>query len=140
MKLLFDTNVLVDFLAQRQPFLKASSALIDEVFRGRHVGVVAFHSVTTVYYLIAKAHDTKRAGECVDWLLSHFVIASAGHLLLKRARELAIPDFEDAVIVASAEFEKCDLIITRDQTDFVSSSVSILNPLEFLTRYSEANP
>ncbi|MCC6796835.1 MAG: PIN domain-containing protein [Candidatus Hydrogenedentes bacterium] len=137
MTLLLDTNVVIDFLSQRPLYLDETSRIIDSIQKGHLKGVVAFHSVTTIYYLVEKADGHRSAIDSIDWLLSMFTIASAGQELLVRARALDLPDFEDAVVVATAESEKCDAIVTRDKQGFARSPVPVYDPSAFILKNRE---
>ena len=68
----------------------------------------------------------------MDWLLRTFDVAPLDKLVLSRARNIGMKDFEDAVVIASAENEKCDFIVTRNIGDFSASPVKALAPEEFL--------
>lgn len=138
MRLLVDTNVLMDVLMERHPFFADSLGLVNSIFRHQHVGVIAVHTVTTVYYLVEKEFGAARALNSIDWLLAHFAISDADRQVLVRAREISIPDFEDAVVVASAERGRCDAIISRDDSSFSQSRIPAYDPKTFLAQYGTA--
>ncbi len=50
----------------------------------------------------------------------------------RRARQLPIKDFEDAVVAAVAEVSGSDYVVTRNTKDFVGASIPAITPAEFL--------
>jgi predicted nucleic acid-binding protein len=138
MKVMIDLNVFLDFLQNRQPHYEASARVLSKILFGQLTGVIPAHAVTTLHYLIAKYASVRQANETIDWLLGRFEVAACDKAALLRARLLAFTDFEDAVLAALAEREKCDAIITRNITDFASSPVSAVTPKDFWTRSAES--
>jgi predicted nucleic acid-binding protein len=137
MKIMIDLNVFLDFFQNRQPYYNSSAQVLNRVLFGRLTGVIPAHAVTTLHYLIAKYTGARQADEIVGWLLDRFEIASCDKAILLRARLLAFGDFEDAVLAALAEREKCSAIVTRNTKDFASSPVSAVTPSEFLSQSVE---
>jgi predicted nucleic acid-binding protein len=132
MKVLGDLNVVLDVLQNREPHVLASADVLSRIVRGEIAGAIAGHGVTTIYYLLSKLADRDRADEAVDWLLDHLEIVPEGTDLLRRARTLDLPDFEDAVVASAAELAGCDRIVTRNLGDFDGSPVTAVTPAELL--------
>ncbi len=130
--ILVDLNVVLDVIQQREPHFRASSALLGEVIRGDTAALLSAHALTTVHYIVGRYQGRAKATEVVDWLLTHFGIASTGRAELVRARALDWPDFEDAVVAAAAESAGCARIVTRNVGDFRGSPVPALTPEEYL--------
>jgi len=103
MKVMLDLNVLLDHIQKREPHYQFSSIVISEVLKNKVEGIIPAHALTTLHYLISKYTDTKQANEETDWLLEKFEIVAGGKSLFKRARNLQIDDFEDAVVASLAE-------------------------------------
>lgn len=55
MKILFDTNVVLDVLMDREPFSDAAAELFTTVEDGSGIGYLCATTLTTVYYLAGKA-------------------------------------------------------------------------------------
>jgi len=134
MKLLFDINVLLDVFRRRDPFYSASAGALSKVAEHEVTGCLPSHALTTLYYLIQQSAGRDQAGEVIDWLLVHFEIIPQDKFLFSRARMLEIPDFEDAALAAAAEAAGCDLILTRNVSDFLKSPVQAVTPIEFLAQ------
>ncbi|MEK7795702.1 MAG: PIN domain-containing protein [Candidatus Hydrogenedentota bacterium] len=132
MKVLLDTNVLMDVLEQRDEHYEASAEVLSLGVEKRIEAIVPGHALTTVYYLVARNLGRQRADEAVDWLLASFRIVSATHACFERARGLGFADFEDAVVAAIAESERCDFIATRNTSDFKAFPVPAVAPSRLL--------
>ena len=130
MKVMFDLNVLLDVLQMRRPWVQASGALCAKAVRKDLEGVIAAHALTTLFYILRKYAGPEVAKRDIDWLLGSFSIAPADKVVFLRARTLAMADFEDAVIAASAESCRCDFILTRNLQDFAGSPIPALSPEE----------
>lgn len=131
MKVIYDLNVLLDVMQRREPFYEASAAALSKSLEGECEGVIPGHAVTTLHYLLTRYVDKQRADESVDFLIDHFVIVNAEAETFRRARQLNINDFEDAVVTAIAIKAGCDVIVTRNIADFRHAPLEVLLPEEF---------
>jgi predicted nucleic acid-binding protein len=134
MKLVLDLNILLDVVQKRAPFYFTSATVLSKILENEHAGYLPGHAVTTLYYLVQRYADKARADEVIDWLLVHFEIIPQDKVQFVRARALAMPDFEDAAFVTAAEAARCDLILTRNLSDFAGSPVAAMSPEEFLAQ------
>lgn len=134
MRLLLDTNILLDTLLARAGS-KASSEVVQSC-TDFHVGLLAWHGLATIYYVGSRALNPAQARACVEELLGWIEIARAGHEEALRALALEMTDFEDALQAAAAETCGADFIITRNGRDFVNSPILAISPEEFLRRFS----
>lgn len=137
MKLFLDTNVLLDVLADRQPWADHSSRVLGHVERGRATGYVAAHAVTTLYYLLASHSDRKTARRKTRLLLRLLEVSAVDEDRLLQALDLPMPDFEDAVQVACAEKVGADVIVTRNADDFLGTDLPVRSPTELLARLGD---
>lgn len=132
MKVLFDTNVVLDVLLDREPHTDAAARLFALVDSGRLEGSICATTVTTIYYIAAKSFGRKRAHDQVRELLGLFDIAGVGREVLDRALELDFADFEDAVVHEAAKADGASAIVTRDGGDFINASLPVFDPRELL--------
>ncbi len=132
MRILLDTNVILDLLLDREPFSEHSALLISKIEKGEIVGVLCATTVTTIYYLVNKSLSKKEADKSLELIFSLFEIASVNRIVLETAKDLKFKDFEDAVIYASAIHSKIDVVITRNIKDFKMKEIPIYEPVEFL--------
>lgn len=130
MKILLDTNIVLDVLMDRIPFADSAAALFSKVEDGTIIGYLCGTTVTTVYYLAAKVIGAPRAQEEIKKLLTLFEVAPVNRQLLESALGAGFSDFEDAVIHEAACHVGAEAIVTRNQKDFKKSKISVYSSEE----------
>ena len=125
MKILLDTNIVLDVLMDRMPFADSAVELFSKVEDGTIIGYLCGTTITTVYYLAAKAVGAARARKELGKLLTIFEIAPVNRLVLESARAAGFADFEDAVIHEAARHAGADAIVTRDRKDYRKSRIAV---------------
>lgn len=130
MKVLIDTNVILDVWLAREPFWRDSVRVISAVESKDLVGVVAPTTVTTLHYLVKKTRGERMARVLLDRLLSICSVGVLRKLEIRGALESEVRDFEDAVIEAVAMQAKAEIIVTRNLADFKKSKVTPRAPSE----------
>lgn len=128
MRVLFDTNVLLDVLLDRDPFAEPAADLLSRAARREIQGFFCSTSVTTIFYLLQKNHRVSESISHVRSLLAILDVAPVHRGTLEAALDLELPDFEDAVIVAAAIEIQIDLIVTRDPRGFQGGAIPIQSP------------
>ena len=132
MRVLLDTDVILDFLLKREPFF----ANADEIFvRLQNKEFRAFISAITpinAFYTTRKEKGKDIAFIAVEGLLKLVEVCRTNKSVLQNAFTLNFTDFEDAVQCASAIAENLDAIVTRNAKDYKNSPVKIYSPTEFL--------
>ena len=132
MKILIDTNVILDVLIQREPFYidsaKVWTLAEEEIVRG----CISAITVNNLYYIIKKLIGLKQANSFVDQILDNFEVIALTGDILKQARTLPKKDYEDLIQYFSAIHEGCDGIVTRNKKDFPSIGIKLLSPPELL--------
>lgn len=137
MRVLFDTNVLIDFLLDRAPFADAAAELLSRADRGQIQGLACADSFTTIFYLMQKAVGRETARRHVSSLLSVLDVAPVNRATLEQAAESGLSDFEDAVVAESARQANVDCIVTRNERDFAGSRVTVHSPRALLALLAE---
>ncbi len=127
-RILFDTNVVLDVLLDRQPYVEASAAAWAAVETGISEGMLAAHAVTTIHYLVRKEMGNIKARRIVSAILRVFGVATVDGAVVQEALQLPLSDFEDAVTAAAARLAGCECIVTRDPKGFRGSPVRALTP------------
>ncbi len=131
-QVLFDSDVLLDILAQRQPFVIASAQALNTVMKKQVQGFVSGHAVTNIFYILRRQIGSEAARRLIENLLQHIQIASITNQVIHQALQSPIKDFEDAVTSAAAMAAGLEIIVTRNKVDFVASLVPAMLPEEFL--------
>jgi len=136
-QVLFDSDVLLDILAQRQPFVIASAQALNTVMKKQVQGFVSGHAVTNIFYILRRQIGSEAARKLIENLLQHIQIASITNQVIHQALQSPIKDFEDAVTSAAAMSAGLEIIVTRNKADFVASLVPAMLPEELLKILSE---
>ena len=101
-RVLFDSDVLLDVLAQRQPFVIASARALNTVTQEQVQGYVSAHAVTNIFYILRRQIGSEAARELLSRLLQRIQVASVTNEVIQRALQSPVTDFEDAVASAAA--------------------------------------
>lgn len=139
MRVLFDTNVILDVLLARSPHAEPAIALLDRVAAKEVHGLLGATTVTTIHYLTSKALGTRGAQQHLRTLLGLFDIAPVTRAVLTDALGLGFPDYEDAVLHESARHAGAEGIVTRDSQGFMKARLTVYAPAE-LVRLLRAVP
>lgn len=135
MKVLIDTNVILDALIARSQFKDDAEQLFLIAADDYIVACITASSVTDIYYLLSKYLKSKVESKTIlQKLFALFTILDVTGMDCERAMELPMLDYEDALIAACANRNKIDCIVTRNLKDFVSSPVRTLSPADFLAK------
>lgn len=136
MKVLLDINVILDVLADREPFANDAAAVLSALESKAAVGLIAAHTVTTLHYLLSRELGPKKASRALGDLLRLVGVVPVDEDRVLHALAMGWDDFEDAVQAACAEKAEVDYLISRNEPDFRASSVRVLSPGAFLALLS----
>lgn len=132
MKVLFDTNVILDHLLEREPHVDVAERLLSLVDTGEIEGVMCATTATTIHYLASKAVGATAAADHLRALLGIFDVASVDREVLRGALERGFPDYADAVSHEAAYAAGAVAIVTRNGKGFSRSSLPVLDLPELL--------
>ena len=132
MKVLFDTNVVLDVLLAREPHAEAATRLFSLVDSGRLEASICATTVTTIHYLATKSVGKALAQKHLEVLLEIFDVAGVDRVVLARALKLDFADFEDAVLHEAAAIAGMSAIVTRNGKDFIRATLPVFAPRELL--------
>ena len=136
LRVMVDINVILDVLENRNGWVMDAAKTCAVCGGGmRAIGFVPPHAVTTIYYIVRKRGGKALADKAIDWLLALFKVADCGTDEFKAARESGIDDYEDAVVVASAQKTGCDYIVTRNTVHFKDSPVPVMTSADFAAKF-----
>ena len=99
MKILIDTNIILDHLLNREPFNKLAEWIFAQTERGELETYIGATTVTTVHYLVTKTLGTKAGHKSIEQLLRLFEIAPINRTILASALLLKFKDFEHSVLL-----------------------------------------
>lgn len=134
MRVIVDTNVVLDVLLDREPFVKASVDVFCLVEESRIEAFLCATTITTIDYLLTQSLPVSKVRDTLRRLISLFEIATVNRPVIERALGSKIRDFEDAVLDESGQMAGVDSVVTRNTKDFAGSVLKVFDPNEFLAQ------
>ncbi len=128
MKVLLDTNIILDVVLDREPYVAVAKQLFAGIENGLLTGYLCATTVTTIDYLATKVVGAPQAQREIQKLLKLFEIAPVNRAVLEAA--LATGFADDAVLYESGRQLGVEAIITRNAKDFKQAILPIYSPLE----------
>lgn len=135
MKVLIDTNVLIDFLANRQPFYDNAEKIMDMCIDVKIDGYLAAHSITNTFYIMRKVPVNELRKMLKKVLSFLFVVGIDYEKLISAINNLRFDDIEDCLQSVCAVNCGAEYIITRNLEDFKGSEVAAISPNEFISEH-----
>jgi predicted nucleic acid-binding protein len=132
MRLFIDTNVMLDFLGEREPFYLASAKIATLADKGKIEMIVSALSYATVSYFLTKFEGIDKTEEKLRKFKVISEICELDGKIIEKGLNSNFSDYEDSLQYFSALRKECDIIITRNAKDFKLSSIPIMTPDEFL--------
>ncbi|MCD4789778.1 MAG: PIN domain-containing protein [Bacteroidales bacterium] len=142
-KVLFDTNIVLDYLLKRKSKSTDDHKNVLEVINYCILNNLEIYtsilSIKDVIYIITKLSKGNRGKNKRDMIrqkvvnylkLSRLVVTSEN--AFHKSLHSDLPDFEDALQLFTAIENKIDIIITRNKKDFTNTKIGIFTPEEFL--------
>ena len=134
MKILIDTNVILDVLCSRPEFLEASSRVWKYCEVGQIEGYISALSVPNIVYILRKELTPLKTMQIIQQITMIFKVIDLRAADLKAAAKLLTSDYEDALQMCQAGRIGAEYIVTRNIRDFKDSKVPALKPSELLER------
>ena len=132
MKIVVDTNVIIDILCKREPFFEDSYNALNKCI-DNHTLIVSASAITDIFYIARKYIGSEQAKECIRNLLDLIKISDTRGVDIEKALSSDVSGFEDAVVSAIAERQKAKYILTRNTKDFEKSKILSITPHDYLT-------
>ncbi len=133
MKIMIDTNVLLDAFLSREPWRENAERIILACADGKLHGCLTASSLTDIYYILNKSlKNPEEVREAIGKIFILFDVLDVTKADCEKALELPIIDYEDALLVHCAKRHKIEMIVSRDEKYFTSSPVSVISPGELL--------
>ncbi len=140
MRILLDTDVVLDFLLARQPFEQDARAIWMACAQGRAAGYVSPITPVNVFYIARKSQGAAGARQLVVDILRILKVCLLDQAVIQAAHALPMDDFEDAVQAASAAAAGLDALVTRNMKHYSAAPLPALTPAEALARLSAGQP
>ena len=135
MKLLIDTNIILDACLSRTPWNENAEQIILACAAEKAIGCITASSVTDIYYVLRKELGSAgQARQAVMKIITLLDVVDVTGTDCERALDLPMSDYEDALIAYCAKRHKIDLIVTRNPKHFEGSPVKIISPEDALKK------
>lgn len=132
MKILIDTNIVLDLLLEREPFVENAILIFEQIEQGKLEAYIAATTITNIFYIIRKTESREVAIAAINRLLIGVQFCAVDRQTVETALSLGLKDFEDSIQLACATLSQVDGIVTRDRKDFIGSNLPIYSPIELL--------
>jgi predicted nucleic acid-binding protein len=137
MRVLFDTNIVLDVLLERIPWHAEADTLFEAARQGKLSVSVTTLSIANVFYVGRRLAGLEKAIQVVQDCLSAFDILPVERRTLEAALLLPGSDFEDKIQIVTAIDANLEGIITRDPAGFAASPIPIFSPQELLKKMGD---
>ena len=133
MKVLIDTNIMIDALTNRDGRSGFSATVIDLCAKQVIDGYVALHSISNMYYILRKQYSDAERRTILKRYNEILKVAEVGNDVVDTSiNNTAISDYEDALQYACAETVGADYIVTRNIKDYEKAEIRAISPEELL--------
>ena len=134
MKILIDTNVILDVLCNRAEFVEDSLRVFKYCEVKRITGCISALSIPNIVYIMRKELNSEKTKEILTTLTSLFDVVDLRATDILKAAELDFCDYEDALQSVCASRAGVDYIVTRNIKDFKNSKVAVIKPSDLFER------
>lgn len=133
MVILVDANVILDYVASREPFYHEAYKIMEMCYSKKVEGYIAFHSVSIIWYILRKfVPDGAERRIWMRKILQMVQVTGASHDQVAKAVEMEnFSDFEDCLQNKCAETVNAQYIVTNNVKDFKESTIPAITPLDF---------
>lgn len=128
MKIMCDTNIFLDVLLKREPFVEDSDRILRMCEEHKLDGYVTASCITDIFYLVRKyRHSNDLAYQAVGKILEIVKVCSVTNNDVLTAYQTKAKDFEDCLLATCAKSIHCDCVVTRSKRDFEEFNIPIMN-------------
>lgn len=133
MKILVDTNIILDVLLKREPHIKSAKIIMTKCANREITGYLAAHSIPNIFYVLRKDYSQEERRRFIRNLCEIFRISDLNtEKIISAIDNEQFLDFEDCLQEECAVAETADYIVTRNLADFKQSKVKVIEPDEFV--------
>ena len=135
MKIIIDTNVVLDVLLNRTEFLQYSREVLKLSSQNKVTGLITTNTITDIFYVIRKnSKDALKSRQAIAQLIKLVALEAIIPNDISLALTSNMNDFEDAIMSFAAKRIKADYIVTRNTADFINSPVAAITPADFISK------
>jgi len=135
LRVLIDTNVILDVLMKREPHFENSYAFL-KLCGAQITGLIAASQTTDIFYILRReGTDCDAVKSAIKKLTDNLRVIDVNAADVENALSSDFKDYEDALLAFGGKRHRADFIITRNKKDFECSPVNALSPTDFLERF-----
>ena len=138
MKVLLDTNVVLDAIAKREPFWVNAQKIINLILDNKLEGYVTANSITDIYYIAQKNLSRNDLYNALHSLFKIFDIIDVFGTDCRKALDFPLDDYEDALLAVCGDRAAVDYIVTRDKDFLHQAKNSVIAPTDFIRLFADS--
>ena len=132
-RILIDTNILLDYLLEREPFADDARTIVELCTNGKARACIAAHSIANMFFILRKNYTIKERRDILSSICTLFDVEGIDKTkLLSGLENEDFSDFEDCLQMECAKIFGAEYIVTRNVSDYSASEVKAIEPGEFL--------
>lgn len=129
MRVLIDTNVILDYILNREPYGTHAGRIVEACKGKKIFGCIAAHTVPNIFYILRKVYSTEERREILLALCELFDVEGIDAGKIENAlKNEKFSDFEDCLQMECAKQYHADYIVTRNTADFAASNIPCIEP------------
>lgn len=136
MRVIVDTNVVLDVFLARKPFVDKSALIFGLIEQSRIEGLLCATTLTTIDYILRQSLSPSETRQVLRKLLALFEIAPVNRPVIEEALLSKVMDFEDAVLEQAGRLVGAEAVVTRDPRDFRHASLKVFGPEELFSIFN----
>lgn len=138
MRILLDTNVLIDYLMKREPYKCSAESILNACISDEMKGCIAAHSISNLFFILRKSFSVDERRDILGVLCQILTVVGIDEDMIIRAlQNTEFTDFEDCLQMECAREFKAEFIITRNLADFQHSAIPAISSDEFFGKYMQ---
>lgn len=128
MRVLLDTNIILDIALRREPHFTDSSCVFEKIDNKSIFGFVTATTITDIYYIAKREKGHQITLNFISNLIEIIDVIGVDREVIVQSLISHLIDFENAIQSVSSRLNNIDFIITRNQKDFTKSEIKALAP------------
>ncbi|MEG4491341.1 PIN domain-containing protein [Microcoleus sp. D3_18_C4] len=138
MKILIDTNIIVDVALDREPFFSESDRILTFVEEAQIQGYISASTFSYLYYIIRRDRGRDWTLDFLRQLATFCQVATVDNSVISMALTCNFKDFEDAIQYSTAVINRIDAIVTRNPRDFPVTTPRIVTPNQLVQKLTNS--
>lgn len=136
MRMLVDTNIVLDYLLEREPYAESAKKIVVACKQKKVIGCIAAHTVSNMFFILRKTYSVEDRRIILKDICKLFDVEGIDRLKIIQALDNSdFKDFEDCLQMQCAKSFRADYILTRNLADYRDSEIACISPEEFCEKY-----